>query len=255
MDDQTTHPEDDLPMARFGGETRVTQAMEDYLKAAYRLEQEGGAVTTLRLAEELGFSGPSVTNMVKRLHELHLVVHSRYHGVELTASGRVVALEVIRHHRLLELYLSEALGYDLEEVHQEAERLEHHVSEELEARMERALNFPRFDPHGDPIPSRSGSVPAIEDKALSEVPLNGSGRISRVSDRDLEKLRFVAELGLRPGTVIDVVERMPFDGPIRITSHGREILVPHAIASLIRVDMTPGNKSTGGPSAAEPGRL
>jgi DtxR family Mn-dependent transcriptional regulator len=247
MDHQRPVPTEDESIERFGGETRVTQAMEDYLKAAYRLEQEGGAVTTLRLAEELGFSGPSVTNMVKRLDELKLVVHNRYHGVELTPTGRSVALEVIRHHRLLELYLSKALGYNLEEVHQEAERLEHHVSEELEARIERVLNFPRFDPHGDPIPSRSGALPAIEDQVLSDVALGSTGRISRVSDRDPEKLRYLSDLGLKPGIELTVSERMPFEGPVRVRVDGVDYLVPFVIARLVRVNLTldavPGNDS------------
>ncbi len=223
---------------QFGGEKRVTQAMEDYLKAAYRLEQDGGAVTTLRLAEELGFSGPSVTNMVKRLDDLKLVIHAPYHGIELTASGRKVALEVIRHHRLLELYLATALGYDLEDVHQEAERLEHHVSEALEARMERVLDYPRFDPHGDPIPTRSGALPAIEDIALSALSVGTTGEISRVSDRDAEKLRFLAALGLTPGVEITVLERLPFEGPVRVTVGAVDHLVPWVIAQSIRVSVS-----------------
>ncbi len=225
----------DEPAPRFGGETRVTQAMEDYLKAAYRLEQDGGAVTTLRLAEELRLSGPSITNMVKRLDDLKLVVHNPYHGIELTSTGRKIALEVIRHHRLLELYLATALGYDLEEVHQEAERLEHHVSEALEARIERVLDFPRFDPHGDPIPSRSGALPAIEDQPLAELPVGSTGRISRVSDRDPEKLRFLSNLGLTPGVELTVHEQMPFEGPLRVTVSGTDHLLPVAVARLIRL--------------------
>lgn len=214
---------------------RVTSAMEDYLKAAYRLEQDGGPVTTLRLAEELRLSGPSVTNMVKRLDELKLVVHNRYHGIALTSAGRSVALEVIRHHRLLELYLSEALGFDLDEVHAEAERLEHHMSEELESRMELALGFPRFDPHGDPIPGRDGNVPRIEDSALDAMAAGAAGRVSRVSDRDPERLRLLFELGIRPGSHIRVVECAAFGGPVRVRVDDTERILPHAIAQLVRV--------------------
>ena len=241
------------PTPRFGGETRVTQAMEDYLKAAYRLEQDGGAVTTLRLAEELGLSGPSVTNMVKRLDDLKLVVHAPYHGIELTAAGRSIALEVIRHHRLLELYLATALGYDLEEVHQEAERLEHHVSEELEARMERVLDFPQFDPHGDPIPTRSGSLPVIEDFALSDLEPGITGRISRVSDRDATKLRFLSSLGLKPGVELTVRGHLPFEGPVSITVGDEEHLVPWVIAQVIRVDVTGAASMEADESAPDPG--
>jgi DtxR family Mn-dependent transcriptional regulator len=190
--------------------------------------------------------------MVKRLDDLKLVVHNRYHGIELTATGRNVALEVIRHHRLLELYLAKALGYTMDEVHQEAERLEHHVSEELEARMEKVLNFPHFDPHGDPIPSRSGTLPAIEDQVLSGIALGTRGRISRVSDRDPDKLRFLSELGLYPGVELTVRERMPFEGPIKVTVDGDDHLVPYSIASLIRVDVSTDARPSRDPSAPQP---
>lgn len=223
-----------------GARIRVTTAMEDYLKAAYRLEQDGGTVTTLRLAEELSLSGPSVTNMVKRLDELNLVVHNRYHGIALTAAGRSVALEVIRHHRLLELYLSEALGFNLDQVHAEAERLEHHVSEELEARMEQVLGFPRFDPHGDPIPGRDGQLPVIEDSALDSLAVGDEGRVSRVSDRDPERLRYLFGLGIKPGTHIRVVECLPFEGPVRVEVDDTEQLLPFSVAQLVRVETEPG---------------
>ncbi len=223
--------------SRTSGTTRVTSSMEDYLKAAYRLEQDGGAVTTLRMAEELGLSGPSVTNMVKRLDELKLVVHNRYHGIALTASGRSVALEVIRHHRLLELYLSQALGFDLDEVHAEAERLEHHVSEELESRMEQVLGFPQFDPHGDPIPDRDGHLPDIADSALETMSVGEGGRVSRVSDRDPERLRYLFGLGIKPGSSIRVVECLPFEGPVRVQVDEAEQLLPHSVAQLVRVEI------------------
>ncbi|HEU0165235.1 MAG TPA: metal-dependent transcriptional regulator, partial [Thermomicrobiales bacterium] len=214
---------------------RVSQAMEDYLKAAYRLEQEGGPVSTQRLADELGISGPSVTNMVKRLDELKLLKHSRYHGVTLTPSGQHVALEVIRHHRLLELYLAEALGFDWDEVHAEAERLEHHVSEELERRMEKALGYPQFDPHGDPIPSRTGTFPEVDDIALPDVPAGKSAQVSRVSDRDPDHLRHLASLGVKPGVTLDVIEHLPFDGPIRVTVDGVEQLLSLTVARGVRL--------------------
>lgn len=220
---------------RFGGDRRVTPAMEDYLKVAYTLEQEGGPITTLRLADALALSGPSVTNMIKRLNDLKLVVHNPYHGISLTSSGRGVALEVIRHHRLLELYLSRALGYEWDEVHQEAERLEHHVSEELERRMEKVLDYPRFDPHGDPIPTRAGTVPEVDDIALPELATGRAATISRVSDRDADKLRYMSSHELLPGTSLIVRERLPYDGPLRVEIGDGEQLVPFAIACLIRV--------------------
>lgn len=220
---------------RLGGDTRVTQAMEDYLKVAYALEQDGGPITTLRLADALSLSGPSVTNMIKRLDELKLVVHNPYHGISLTAAGRGVALEVIRHHRLLELYLAQALGYQWDEVHQEAERLEHHVSEALEHRMELALGYPRFDPHGDPIPSRTGSIPTVDDVVLTDLAVGMAATITRVSDRDPEKLRFMSEHDLRPGTRLIVRRRSDADGPAHLAIGGTERVIPLAVAALVRV--------------------
>jgi DtxR family Mn-dependent transcriptional regulator len=216
---------------------RVTSAMEDYLKAAYHLETQGGPITTQRMAEELGLSQPSVTNMVKRLDDLNLVVHSPYRGITLTESGRRVALEVIRHHRLLELYLSEALGFDLEHVHAEAERLEHHISDELEERMERALGYPEFDPHGDPIPRRDGGLPTMNDTALTDLAAGGTGQISRVSDRDPARLSYLTERGIKPGVRLTVQEQMPFEGPVRIDLDGVEHLLPHSVAILVRVEL------------------
>jgi DtxR family Mn-dependent transcriptional regulator len=188
--------------ARFGGDTRVTTAMEDYLKTAFLIDQDGLPITNLRLAERLGFSNPSVTNMMKKLDELKLVVHNPYHGAQLTPAGRAIALEVIRHHRLLELYLAEALGFDLDQVHAEAERLEHHMSETLETHMERALGFPRFDPHGDPIPGRDGTLPEIVDVALLGAEPGCEHEVSRVSDRDPDTLSALLEAGIKPGALV-----------------------------------------------------
>jgi DtxR family Mn-dependent transcriptional regulator len=216
-------------------EQRITASMEDYLKAVYRLEHGGAPVTTQRLADELKFSGPSVTNMVKRLAELRLLTHNPYHGVHLTPAGQQVALEVVRHHRLLELYLSEALGYDWDQVHAEAERLEHHVSEELEARMERILGFPEFDPHGDPIPTRAGELPERSDVSLVDLQTGQSGTVTRVSDRHPEHLRFLGDMGLKPGIDLTIVEIMPFGGPLRVTIVSDEHLIPLSVAETIRV--------------------
>lgn len=190
--------------------------MEDYLKAAYRLKMEGKPATTQLLADELGVSGPSVTNMIKRLDEMRLLRHTRYQGVELTPAGEKIALEVVRHHRLLELYLAETLGYPWDQVHDEAEKLEHHVSDELEARMDSYLGFPTRDPHGDPIPTREGLVPEDTDLLLAELPEGLLATVVRVSDRDPVQLRYLAELGLVPGAQVTIVERLPFDDLTRI---------------------------------------
>ena len=228
MDTDTRQPNE-----RFGGDARITPAMEDYLKAIYRIELDGRPATTQRLAEEMDLSGASVTNMVKRLNDLNLLVHSPYRGVTLTPSGRSVALEVIRHHRLLELYLSQALGFEIDQVHQEADRLEHHVSEELETRMERALGFPEFDPHGHPIPTRNGAVPAIADIVLSDLPLARSGVISRVSDRDPEHLRQIDQLGIRPGVRVTVAGYD--DETTHVMVSGIDRRLPEEITALIHV--------------------
>jgi DtxR family Mn-dependent transcriptional regulator len=214
-------------------DARITPAMEDYLKAIYRIEHDGHAVTTQRLADDLDISGASVSNMVKRLNDLNLLVHSPYRGVSLTQTGTAVALEVIRHHRLLELYLSQALGFGIDKVHQEADRLEHHVSEELEARMERALGFPEFDPHGHPIPSRSGMVRTMADVPLTELPAGQPAVVSRVSDRDPAQLRQIDALGVRPGTHISVLSFA--DDDISIMLGDQERSIPAGMAGLIHV--------------------
>lgn len=207
--------------------------MEDYLKAVYRLREQGGPVTTQRISEELGVTGPSVTNMVKRLHDLHLLEHERYQGVELTEAGERIALEVIRHHRLLELYLAETLGYSWDQVHAEAERLEHHLSDELEARIDSSLGHPTHDPHGDPIPSADGTVEPLAGCTLSALPNGIPARITRVIERDSDRLRYLGDLGLYPGELVTVIEQMPFEGPLRIRVREQEHILGRPMASVI----------------------
>jgi DtxR family Mn-dependent transcriptional regulator len=212
--------------------------MEDYLKAVYRLRDSagpGGQVSTQQLADELGVTGPSVTNMVKRLHDLRLLQHTRYQGVELTPAGEKIALEVLRHHRLLELYLAETLGYAWDEVHEEAERLEHYVSEELERRMDRVLGHPTHDPHGDPIPTREGQITTITGISLTELAPGIAATVSRVSDRDPEQLRYLASLGLTLGAKVQVTERLPFEGPLRIQVNGGEHVISLALSTAVQV--------------------
>jgi DtxR family Mn-dependent transcriptional regulator len=219
-------------------ETGITPAIEDYLKAIYLLaeeEPEAGAVTGQRLASRLGIAAPSVTNMVKRLSELGLVEHQRYRGVTLTDAGQRIALEVVRHHRLLERYLVEALGYSWDEVHEEAERLEHHISEALEARIAAALGDPVVDPHGDPIPQLDGSLASTAGCSLSELPPDQPGIVQRVSNRDPERLRYLEELGIRPGVAVRVLEALPFDGPLRVDVAGNEHVIGRPLAAAIEV--------------------
>lgn len=227
MTGRETHP------APRRGDVRITAAMEDYLKAIYEIEQEGGPVTTQRLAEVLNVSGASVSNMAKRLNDLNLLVHLPYKGVTLTDAGRRVALEVIRHHRLLELYLSQALGFDIDQVHAEADRLEHHVSEELETRMEQALGFPEFDPHGHPIPSRAGALPTILDKPLPSLEPNVPAVVSRINDRFPEQLRQLDAFGIRPGVAVRVLAMNPDSISILLGDEEREMT--HELAGLVHV--------------------
>lgn len=217
---------------------QVTHAMEDYLKAIYRLEERGHAVTTQKLAQELAISGASVTNMLKRLADLKLVDYSKYKGVVLTEPGQKIALEIIRHHRLLELYLSESLGMPWHEVHAEAERLEHHLSDELEARMDSALGYPTHDPHGDPIPSPDLTIQDVPGVNLTAMIHGQEGVVTRVSDRNPEQLEYLGSIGLFPGATVRLEEQMPFDGPFRITVAGRESVIGPPLARLILVNVT-----------------
>ncbi len=217
------------------GSPRITHAMEDYLKAVYRLKSDGGAVTTQRLAEELGISGPSVTNMVKRLDELKMLSHTRYQGVELTPAGEKVALEVLRHHRLLEVYLAQSLGFPWDEVHAEAERLEHLVSDELERRIDEALGHPSHDPHGAPIPTSDGMMPTRSDRCLADLAPGEVAVVQEVSDRDPEQLRYLGTLGLRPGQRVELIERLPFEGPIRLRVGDDEHLIGAPLARIVHV--------------------
>jgi DtxR family Mn-dependent transcriptional regulator len=194
------------------------------------------AVTTQQLGNELAVSGASVTNMVKRLDELKLVEYSRYKGVILTEPGRKIALEVIRHHRLLELYLSESLGMPWHEVHAEAERLEHHLSEELEARMDSALGFPTHDPHGDPIPSPDLVIDEVRGVNLTSLKAGERGVVTRVSDRDPDQLEYLGSLGLYPGATVELIERLPFDGPLRITVGNQEAVIGPPLARQVSIE-------------------
>lgn len=183
----------------------MTQAIEDYMKAIYKLQQEGAAATTNAIAERLDVAPASVSNMLKKLARLRLVEHTPYHGVQLTDGGQKVALEVIRHHRLIELYLARNLGISLDKVDEEAERLEHVISEELEERIAQSLGEPTRDPHGDPIPTREGDVEDLHHPVLADLGPGQTGIVSRVSDRDPAVLRDLASERLLPGESVRVV--------------------------------------------------
>jgi DtxR family Mn-dependent transcriptional regulator len=205
-----------------------TEAVEDYAKALHALaKRSDGAVSTSALAERLGVSPGSVTAMLKRMGEMGLVDHERYRGALLTPEGERVALEVIRHHRLLEAYLTEVLGMPWDRVHNEAEVLEHYISEELEERIAAALGNPEHDPHGDPIPSRELALESEAGVSLADLELGGTGTLARVSDSDPEMLRFLAERKIRPGSRLAVSEREPFGGSVTIEVDGKS----HAIGA------------------------
>lgn len=213
----------------------ITHAMEDYLKAIYNLQAENEKVTTQAIAERLNIQSPSVTNMVKRLADLNLLEHTPYRGVALTPGGMRSALEVIRHHRLLELYLAESLGYSWDEVHEEAERLEHSISEELEARIDRALGYPTTDPHGDPIPSFEGDIEPQTQLLLADLGVGEDAKVERVNDRDPGMLRYLGSLGLYPNAAIQVVERFPFGGPLKVRVQGQEHIIGRELADAVFV--------------------
>ena len=193
----------------------ISSAIEDYAKAIYALERRAGeAVTTNALAERLGVTPGSASGMVKRLAELGLAEHEPYRGVQLTDDGRRVALEVIRHHRLLELYLVQSLGVPWDRVHEEAEVLEHVLSEELEELIAAKLGNPTHDPHGDPIPTRELTIEEGPTQSLQSLQAGATGRFTRVSDSDPEMLRFLADRGISPGDSLEVIDKQPFGGPL-----------------------------------------
>jgi DtxR family Mn-dependent transcriptional regulator len=211
----------------------LTVAVQDYLKAIYALEAAGERATTSALASRMGVSAPSATAMTKRLADLGLVERAPYRGVVLTEQGRRGALEVLRHHRLLELYLVDRLGLSLDEVHVEADRLEHALSEELEAKIDAELGFPTRDPHGDPIPDQQLRVDAGRDATLLDLLPGARASVSRVPDGDSELLRYLAELGVLPGSDIEVVSQAPFGGPVTVRTKNGEHAISRELADRI----------------------
>jgi len=219
---------------------RPTEAIEDYAKAIYALSRRGdGTVTTNALAERLGVTPASVSAMVKRLADRGLAEHVPYQGVALTAEGRRVALEVLRHHRLLELYLAEHLGVPWDRVHEEAEALEHVLSEDLEARIAAKLGDPTHDPHGDPIPDAGLNIDEGETRPLSACEPGTRGSFARVSDSDPELLRYLDERGVRLGDELEVVDRQPFGGPLTVRVGDRLHTLGGRLADAMRVDVRP----------------
>jgi DtxR family Mn-dependent transcriptional regulator len=214
---------------------RPSEAIENYAKAIYALEQRG-EVTNNALAERLGVTPASASSMVKKLDELGLVEHVPYKGMKLTESGRRVALEVLRHHRLLELYLAESLGVPWDRVHDEAEVLEHVLSEELEELIAAKLGNPTHDPHGDPIPTAALEIEEQPTQALASLATGSTGVFVRVSDSDPGMLRYLAQLGITPGDRVEVVDRQPFGGPLFARFAGGVHALGGELAAAMRVE-------------------
>lgn len=217
----------------------LTDAVEDYLKAIHKVEQEKQAVSTSDLAERLDISSASVSGMTKKLAEMNLVKHKPYEGVVLTEHGRRVALEVVRHHRLIERFLAEALDVSWDQVHEEAERLEHVISEDLEDRMDEFLGNPETDPHGSPIPTREGRVERPPCKPLTDMEPGETSLIYEVSDHDAELLRYLARKKLYPGTRIEFLSSEPYSGGVKLRVDEDEIEIGDEAAGHIKVTDEP----------------
>lgn len=214
---------------------QFSQAVQDYVKTIYALQQQQRPVSNGALRARLNYSAATVTEMIQTLEKLNLVRYEPYHGVELTAAGEQVALEVIRHHRLIELYLFEALGVPWDEVHAEAEQLEHALSARLVERIAAQLGEPQFDPHGAPIPSRDLRLPEHGSEVLVDAPIGKPLQIAEVDDSSPELLRYLADLGLVPGQRIMVAQRTPFGGPLVVEVGEHTHALGEQAAAAIRV--------------------
>lgn len=211
------------------------ESVENYLKNIYKLQVGSGRVSTSSLAARLGISDASVSDMVRKLSEQGLVVHEPYRGVQLTESGRRIALKTVRRHRLWELFLMQMLDYSWDKIDAEAERLEHITSEDLERKLDEALGHPKVDPHGDPIPTTDGEVVESNDRSLSELDPGESGVISRVSDANPEILQYVTEMGLVLDRDVRVMKKMKFDGSILVQIDSKEYFLSSKLAVNIFV--------------------
>src|SRR5271166_4686150 len=216
----------------------ISASVQDYAKAVYALEaREGAAVSTTELAERLGVTPGSVSAMLRKLSEVGLVEHERYHGVRLTNQGRRVALEVLRHHRLLELFLAEELGMPWDRVHAEAEVLEHVLSDDLEELIAAKLGHPTVDPHGDPIPNAELELEERSTDRMESLQPGDEGLFVRVSDSDPEMLRYLADRGISPGDRFSVRERQPFGGPLFVRFGDSEHALGGRLAGAMRVEL------------------
>jgi DtxR family Mn-dependent transcriptional regulator len=219
-------------MPEHAATNALTHSAEDYLKAIYALSGDAPASTT-RIAQRLDLAPASVSGMIRRLSEQDLIAHEPYRGVVLTPAGRRLALRVLRRHRVIETYLVQFLGYRLDDVHEEADRLEHAVSDVLVERMAAAVGHPRVDPHGDPIPDRNGALDEVRYTALPDLPIGVEAELCRVDTSDGDRLRYVARAGLVPGARVQLLDREPFDGPVTVRVGGRKKVLGLDMAMLL----------------------
>lgn len=221
-------------MSALLADVPLSRSVEDYLKVIYHLSSQGGFATTSDIAAMLLVAPPSVSGMIRRLSDSGLIEHVPYRGVQLTNQGRRAALRMIRRHRVLELYLTERLQYDWDGVHDEAERLEHAVSDELIDRMAMALGNPRYDPHGAPIPTAAGEIEETVLVPLADVELGAPYELRQVDTEDPARLRYLAGQGLVPGRGVTVTARQPFNGPVTLTVvPGGERVIGRELALLL----------------------
>jgi DtxR family transcriptional regulator, Mn-dependent transcriptional regulator len=215
---------------------RLGRSTEDYIKAIFKLEERDPFVSTSNLAKAVGVSPAAATKAVRQLSRRDLATHEPYRGVALTAGGKKVALEIIRHHRLLETFLHDILGYSWDEVDEEAERLEHHISEKFEAAIDKLLGYPSFDPHGDPIPDIDGGVAPRRGRSLADAEAADRVVIVRVRDRSPEALKYLSQLGLHVGVAMDVIEKQPFNGPLMLRVASEDRVVSRELADHVFVE-------------------
>lgn len=213
-------------------------SIEDYLKVVYKLEERQGSppVSTGDVAQAMEVSPASASNMIKRLDDLDFLTYEAYEGATLTDPGRTIALEVIRHHRLLELYLKEVMGFSWDEIHEEAEILEHHISERFESRIEEMLGHPERDPHGHPIPARDGSVDDLPTRSLADLGEGDAATIDHIADEDGELLDLLEQRDLLPGARVEVIETRPLDGLLVVAVDGAEQLIGQPVAQKVVVE-------------------
>ncbi len=220
----------------------LTRVIEDYLKTIYELTRSNQRATTNQIAERMGVTPASVTNMIQKLAETDppLLDYRKHRGVQLTSEGERMALEIIRHHRLLEMFLHETLGYSWDEVHEEADRLEHVISEEMEERIAISLGNPQHDPHGDPIPSRDLQMPQTSDLTLSQLRPPQKAQVNRVSDSDPDLLRYLSERGIEPAAQLEVLDFSPFDNNLQVHVEGEEepVVLGAVITSQVFVEVS-----------------